>query len=64
MKILNRLFSIILISVSIYGCKSTSKLPVNFNSKVSGAEVEVKQNPNRIAPANKTSVTLKLPYKK
>lgn len=61
MKMLNRLFSIILVSISIYGCTSTSKLPVNFNSKVGGAEAEVKKNPNRIATKEKTSVTLKLP---
>jgi hypothetical protein len=61
MKILNRLFSIILVSVTISGCTSTNKLPVNFNSRVGGADVEVKQKSNRIATKDQTSVTLKLP---
>ena len=61
MKILKKSFSIILVYISISGCTSINKLPVNFNSKVGGVDVEAKKKPNQIATKEKTSVTIKLP---
>lgn len=64
MKRANRFFALLLVFISISGCRSIYKLPLNVNSRAAGADVEVKQKPNRIAAANKTTVTLKLPSNK